>query len=62
MHVRMNICVSMFMYAYVDMHFVHVPVFLLLLQSTLVISNSKGLSKILRDIRTSTYQIYRLQE
>ena len=25
-------------------------------QSTLVISNSKGLSKILRDIRTSTYQ------
>ena len=26
-------------------------------QSTLVILNSKGLSKILRDIRTSTYQI-----
>ena len=30
--------------------------------SRLVISNSKGLSKILRDIRTSTYQICRLQE
>ena len=27
-----------------------------LLQSTLVILNSKGLSKTLRDIRTSTYQ------
>ena len=26
------------------------------LQSTLVISNSKGLTEILRDIRTSTYQ------
>ena len=32
------------------------------LQSTLVISNSKGLSKILRDIRTSAYQICRLEE
>ena len=31
-------------------------------QSTLVISNSKGLSEILRDIRTSTYQIYRIKE
>ena len=29
-------------------------------QSTLVISKSKGLSKILRDIRTSTYQICRI--
>ena len=29
------------------------------IQSTLVISNSKGLSEILRDIRTSTYQICR---
>ena len=28
-----------------------------IIQSTLVISNSKGLSEILRDIRTSTYQI-----
>ena len=26
------------------------------IQSTLVISNSKGLTEILRDIRTSTYQ------
>ena len=31
-------------------------------QSTLVISNSKGLSEILRDIRTSTYQICRIEE
>ena len=31
-------------------------------QSTLVILNSKGLSEILRDIRTSTYQICRIQE
>ena len=29
------------------------------LQSTLVISKSKGLSEILRDIRTSTYHICR---
>ena len=33
-----------------------------LVQSTLVISNSKGLSEILRDIRTSTYQIFRIEE
>ena len=32
------------------------------IQSTLVISNSKGLSEILRDIRTSTYQIWRIEE
>ena len=32
------------------------------IQSTLVISNSKGLSQILRDIRTSTYQICRIEE
>ena len=31
-------------------------------QSTLVISNSKGLSEILQDIRTSTYQICRIEE
>ena len=31
-------------------------------QSTLVISNSKGLSEILRDIHTSTYQICRIEE
>ena len=30
-------------------------------QSSLVISNSKGLSEILRDIRTSTYQICRIE-
>ena len=33
-----------------------------LIQSTLVISNSKGLSEILRDIRSSTYQICRIEE
>ena len=32
------------------------------IQSTLVISNSRGLSEILRDIRTSTYQICRIEE
>ena len=32
------------------------------IQSTLVISNSEGLSEILRDIRTSTYQICRIEE
>ena len=32
------------------------------IQSTLVISNSKGLSEILRYIRTSTYQICRIEE
>ena len=32
------------------------------LQSTPVISNSKGLSEIFRDIRTSTYQICRIEE
>ena len=33
-----------------------------IVQSTLVISNSKGLSEIFRDIRTSTYQICRIEE
>ena len=32
------------------------------IQSTLVISNSKELSEILRDIRTSTYQGCRIEE
>ena len=32
------------------------------LQSTLVISNSKGLSEILGDIRTSRYQICRIEK
>ena len=32
------------------------------IQSNLVISNSKGLSEILRDIRTSIYQICRIEE
>ena len=33
-----------------------------IVQSTLVISNSKGLSEILRDIRSSTYQVCRIEE
>ena len=37
-------------------------VVLVQIQSTLVISNSKGLSKILRDIRTSTYQNCRIEK
>ena len=37
----------------------HVPH---LVQSTLVISNSKGLYETLRDIRSSTYQIYGTEE
>ena len=32
------------------------------IQSTLVISKSKGPSEALRDIRTSTYQIFRTEE
>ena len=41
----------------------HRPSFLRkLIQSTLVSSNSKGLSEILRDIRSSTYQIFRIEE
>ena len=32
------------------------------LQSTLVISNSKGLTETLRDIRTSTYQSWESEE
>ena len=32
------------------------------IQSTLVISNSKGLSETLRDVHTSTYQIFRIEE
>ena len=35
---------------------------ILLIQSTFIISNSKGLSEILRDIRISTYQICRSEE
>ena len=36
--------------------------FYLNVQSTLVISRSKGLSEILRDIRTSTFQMCRIEE
>ena len=35
---------------------------LMYIQSTLVISNSKGHSEILRDNRTSTYQICRIEK
>ena len=34
----------------------------LIIQSTLVISNSKGLTETLRDIRTSTYQSWESEE
>ena len=37
-------------------------IFYLFLQSTLVISKSKGPSKTVRDIRTSTYQICSIEE
>ena len=40
----------------------YILMFLGIIQSSLVISNSKGLSEILRDIRTSTYQICRIEE
>ena len=40
----------------------HVGVPIYLIQSTLVISKSKGPSKIVRDIRTSTYQICSIEE
>ena len=43
---------------YILMYILH----LMYIQSTLVISNSKGLSEILRGIRTSTYQIFRIEE
>ena len=36
-------------------------IIIIIIQSTLAISNSKGLSEILRDIRTSTYQICRIE-
>ena len=37
-------------------------ILLINVQSTLVISNAKGLSETLRDIRTSIYQIFRTVE
>ena len=42
------------MYALFDSH--------ALIQSALAISNSKGLSELLRDIRSLTYQICRIEE
>ena len=43
-------------------HWMNLNQCILRIQWTLVISNSKGLSEILRDIRTSTYQIFRIEE
>ena len=40
----------------------HSPLSAYRIQSTLVISNSNGLSEILRDIRSSTYQVCRIEE
>ena len=37
-------------------------IIIIVIQSTLVISNSKGLSEIHRDIRTLTYQVSRIEE
>ena len=39
-----------------------IPLRLILIQSTPVISNSKGLTETLRDIRTSTYQSWESEE
>ena len=47
---------------YLCMQHNHRHVSITYIQSILVISNSKGLSEILRDIRTSTYQICRIEE
>ena len=41
---------------------IHCILMYVYVQSTLVISNSKGLSEILRDIRSSTYQVCRIEE
>ena len=38
------------------------PSHVVMVQSTLVISNSKGLTETLRDIRTSTYQSWESEE
>ena len=40
----------------------HFQIILILIQSAFVISNSKGLSEIHRDIRTSKYQISRIEK
>ena len=60
------ICPDMFSHgvAHIFIHFSSTMYFhnTYYIQSTLVISKSKGLSKILRDIRTSTYQICRIEE
>ena len=42
--------------------FLQIRDFAFVIQSTFVISNSKGLSEILGDIRTSTYQNCRIEE
>ena len=47
--------------AHTCMYSEYIP-FFLKIKSTPVISNSKGLSEKLRDIRTSTYQICRIEE
>ena len=44
------------------MQWAEIFILFIYLQSTLVISNSKGLSEILRDICTSTYQIYGIEK
>ena len=57
---------GLFLFLFFSFELFHLAYTLILsdcqLQSTLVISKSKGLSEILRDIRISTYQICRIEE
>ena len=45
-----------------DFNYLYVPLAQSNLQSTLVISKLKGPSETLRDIRTSTYQVFRFED
>ena len=57
-----NVCLSFKIYFYMycfERHCLSVSMYI---QSTLVISNLKGPSETLRDIRTSTYKIFRIEE
>ena len=68
-HVCGSVCVNTintkFKNIYAQMfpcEYLHVQLFVLILQSTLVILKSTGPSETLRDIRISTYQIWRIEE
>ena len=63
--IKINIANSLFQQVMVHCWFMWLKLSLqrqIIIQSTLVISNSKGLSEILRDIRSSTYQVCRIEE